>query len=264
MLIWSCNGVDEIQQEEIDPEELSEVNEILSIENVLAEEISLLDVANTNIIGSLPESRARELCAELSVDSVNFVIVIDFGDGCIGPYGRSRSGKIISTYSGGFNDGQTNREITFEDYFVNNQQITGSIELGKSNLTDEGTFISTRTLIDYTIIYPNGTSKTTNGSTEREIIEGFGDYDISNNVTLVTGGFTTVTTSGVTHIYTIINPVRLSYECWLSGGMLRTEGLVEIERSSDLRVRTKIVDYGEDCDNQYSITIDNELIIVEE
>jgi hypothetical protein len=38
-------------------------------------------------------------CPVITHDVLNTKIIIDFGDGCVGPYGRERRGKIIVTYS---------------------------------------------------------------------------------------------------------------------------------------------------------------------
>ena len=68
-------------------------------------------------------------CADVTNDTENNIITIDFGDGCVGPHGRTRKGKIFIAYSSGLGDSLANRIITFENYFVNNKGITGTIEL---------------------------------------------------------------------------------------------------------------------------------------
>ncbi|UXP30885.1 hypothetical protein N6H18_11030 [Reichenbachiella agarivorans] len=260
-IFFACDRANELDDSR--DEELGATEEILDAENMVDEDVSLTEDALNDISASASGRSVASLCAEITVDSVNHVITLDFGSGCVGPYGRSRSGKIVMTYGGEFNDGLANRIITFEDYVVNNKEVTGSIEVGNYNQTTDGTYTATRTMNNYTVTFPNGTSKTILGATTYEIIEGYGDYDVSNNVVLVTGSYKTTTTFGATYTYTIVEPVKLSYACLLSGNMLRVEGLIEIKRTNAVRVRTKTIDYGEGCDDSYTVSIDSELIEVE-
>ena len=65
-------------------------------------------------------------CAEVTHDMENQTITIDFGDGCAGPNGIVRSGKIIIQYDGRrFLPGST-WVTTFEDFYVNDRHIEGT------------------------------------------------------------------------------------------------------------------------------------------
>ncbi|SHJ51735.1 hypothetical protein SAMN04488028_101371 [Reichenbachiella agariperforans] len=258
-LMYACDREDQL---EIDnDEELEATSEILDAEGSSDEDVALLDVTLQNLSSSA-SARTKELCAAISVDSVAQVITLDFGEGCVGPYGRTRSGQLIITFGGEFDDDLANRIITYDNYTVNDRQITGSIELRNINKSEAGNYTWTRTLKDYTVTYANGQSKTINGSTTRELIEGYGDHDISNNVVLVTGNYETTTTFGTSYTYTIVEPVRLDYPCWTTGGMLRISGVVEISRDNANRVRNKMIDYGDECDNNYTVVINSERITV--
>jgi hypothetical protein len=75
------------------------------------------------------------------------------------PYGRERRGKIIVTYSHAIGDSIANRIITFEDYFVNNKGVTGTIELRDIAINAQGNLQSTKRLIELTISFPNGDAR---------------------------------------------------------------------------------------------------------
>jgi hypothetical protein len=65
-------------------------------------------------------------CAEVTHDKENQIITIDFGEGCTGPNGVVRSGKMIITYDGRrFIPGST-WTITLEDYYINDRLIEGT------------------------------------------------------------------------------------------------------------------------------------------
>jgi hypothetical protein len=207
-------------------------------------------------------------CAEVSLDSENKKVTIDFGDGCIGPFGRERSGKVIVSYGGEFNDQMANRVITFENYFVNNRQITGAIELRNFNRNQEGFITATRTLSDYKVTFPDGNSVTVNGSMMREWIEGEGDGDPTTNVIRLTGSYEGISTRGRTYTHTITEPVIARFSCRAQGGFLRTAGVVEMIRSNENldKQRVRKILYGDDtCDNTFTVIInDREFTITEQ
>lgn len=82
-----------------------------------------------------------------------FVITIDYGDNsCVGPWGRTRKGKIIVTVDGRYDAVGATRVITFDDFYLNDKKIEGV-----KTVTNDG--------IDYTftvelengkIIFSNG------------------------------------------------------------------------------------------------------------
>jgi len=81
------------------------------------------DAANTS--GSTLTYRTTSTCA--TVTHSGDTITVDFGTGCVGHDGRTRSGKIIIVYSGGaYADSGSTHVITFDNYFVDGNQILGS------------------------------------------------------------------------------------------------------------------------------------------
>jgi len=65
-------------------------------------------------------------CAEVTHDKENNTIIIDFGDGCEGPNGITRSGKIIIVYDGRRFEPGSSWITTFEDFYVNDRHIEGT------------------------------------------------------------------------------------------------------------------------------------------
>lgn len=209
---------------------------------------------------------ATTLCATVTHDEVNKQIIIDFGDGCVGPYGRTRSGKIIVTYSTELGDNIANRIITFDEYFVNNKQITGTIELRDVSINNDGKYQSTKKLVDLKITFPNGESITFNGSRTREWLEGYGDEDPANNVFRLTGSVTGVSTTGRSFTHEIVEPIVVDWSCAAAGNFARVAGVTEMTKLGGFVDRKRRVEYGDgDCDKSiriitfrrsYTITID--------
>lgn len=195
-------------------------------------------------------------CATLTNDTENFIFTIDFGSGCVGPYGRTRSGKIIVAYEGSLHDGFSDRIITFENYVVNNREISGQIELRNTMENLDGSRLSTKKLVDFKVEFPNGHSVSYNGERNRLWTEGVMDEDPSNNVFEITGSVTGTWSTGRTFTHTIVEPIISKWSCAAEGGFARVAGVVEVQRLNGFVNRTRITDYGDGtCDNEITITI---------
>lgn len=198
-----------------------------------------------------------ELCGTVTNDTENSILTIDFGTGCTGPYGRTRSGKIIVDYSGGaINDGVSARIITFENYVVNSRGVTGSIELRDINENADGTISSTKKLAGLTIIFPNGQSVSFTGSRTRLWTEGVRDGDPSNNVFEITGSVEGVWSNGRTFTHRITETIVSNWACAAEGGFARVSGEVEVEKLGGFVKRKRITRYGDGtCDNTITVII---------
>jgi len=249
-VVLSCKEDDENMTEQ---EEVQIANESSSSESVTDEELQAIEEE----IALNPEGGriAGTGCAIVTWNKSAKTVTLDFGDGCAGIYGRERSGKIIVTYGGEFGDHLANRVITFENYFVNNRQITGSIELRDFNTNEDGDLTATRKRIDLAIHFPDGNKFTSNGSTTITWSEGGGDDDLMNDVLSITGSYTGVSTRGRTVTHTILEPVVVSYACYANGGFARIAGKKEL-RISGNRERVRTVDFGDGtCDETITVTI---------
>lgn len=197
----------------------------------------------------------NDMCAIITHDIENKKVTIDFGEGCVGPYGRERKGKIIVTYSTEIGDSIGNRIITFEDYFVNNKGITGTIELRDVSINASGNLQSMKKLVDLTISFPNGEQVVFNGTRTREWISGAGDDDRSNNVYRITGSISGESTTGRSFTHEIVEPIIADWSCAAQGNFARIAGVVEMTKLGGYVSRKRTVDYGDgECDNTIVIT----------
>ncbi|MGJ3234869.1 hypothetical protein [Marivirga sp.] len=260
--LQACQQDDEMN---IDAEE--EEQEIELVENTtLAEdnadqEIGIADLAEVEIASGNMRSLK---CYSTNMDSVNRVLTIDFGDGCVGPYGRERSGKVIVTYADEGGLYISDRTITFDNYVVNNVEISGEIFIERAVRNDRDNYQNSYTVTDYTLTFPDGNTFVTNGNRVREWIEGETDGDSSTNKFQITGSLNGESTRGVNWSHTILEPIIVDFSCLASGSMLRTSGIKEVKFSLRNRERTRIVDYGDgDCDGSYTVTINNRVVTIE-
>lgn len=249
----SCSDDDSLMDNETEEAEMAELSSVS--ENESDDILELLDEVEMSFDGD-EAGRVSQLCAVITNDTENHILTIDFGDGCVGPYGRTRSGKIIVAYSGVVNDGVSNRIITFDDYVVNNKAITGSIELRDITVNEDGTISSTKKLVGLTVTFPNGQFVSFTGSRTRVWTDGVRDGDPTNNKFRITGSVEGVWSNGSTFTHRIVEPIIADWSCAASGGFARIAGVVEVERLRGHVKRLRKIIYGDGtCDNRIVIII---------
>lgn len=255
ILFSACDNESSLSNDENEEANIAEVSSIA--ENESDEVLEIMEQVEGSL--SSPNGRGGEWdfpCAVLTKDEAAKTILIDFGTSCVGPYGRTRSGKITIQYSGELNDGISNRSITFENYKVNNKGVEGQIELRDINENADGTIQSTKKLVDLTVTFPNGKSVTYNGSRTRLWKEGVRDGDLANNVFEITGSIEGLWSTGRTFTHKIVEPIVVDWSCASSGNFARVAGLVEIEKLNGFVNRKRTINYGNgDCDNAITVTI---------
>lgn len=253
LVATSCSDDETLVDNETEEAEMAELASVG--ENESDDVLEVLDQVEMSEGGS-ESARVNQLCAVVTNDAENKILTIDFGEGCVGPYGRTRSGKILIAYSGEVNDGVSNRIITFENYVVNNRAVTGSIELRDIVVNEDGTISSTKKLVALTITFPNGQFVIYNGSRTRLWTEGVRDGDPTNNVFEITGSVEGTWSNGGTFTHAIVEPIISNWACAAEGGFARVAGVVEIERLRGFVKRKRVIRYGDGtCDNTIVVII---------
>ena len=249
----SCNDDETLVNNESEEAQMSEFAS--TGENESDDVLEVLDQVEVSQ-SAKTAAKTNSMCAIITNDSENHILTIDFGEGCVGPYGRTRSGKILIAYSGTLNDGVSNRIITFDNYVVNNKAVTGSIELRDITVNEDGTITSTKKLVGLTITFPNGESVSYTGSRTREWIEGVRDGDPNNNVFRLTGSVEGTWSNGRTFTHVIVEPIISNWGCAADGGFARVSGVVEVKRLGGYVSRKRVTNYGDGtCDNSFTVTI---------
>jgi hypothetical protein len=132
LLITSCNKKDDIDSDTNTAKSESSVEQYYTEINDISDQVSR--TGNTSGF-KVTEDQATLLssCSVITFDTSSLVSVsnpdttiIDFGTGCIGNDGKSRSGKIIISSTGRYFDQGTVVTITPQNYFVNGNGVSGS------------------------------------------------------------------------------------------------------------------------------------------
>lgn len=196
------------------------------------------------------------VCANITNDTVNRVLTIDFGTtNCLCYDGRLRRGKIMVNYTGRYRDSGTVITFAFDNYAVNDYIVA-------NNSTKVVTNMGTKTNSHpWFTIYENGSIiKPNNGGTitwvsnrEREWIAGYNTKIIwFDDEYLITGTSSGITASGLAYTMTITTPVHIKLGCHFN---VPVAGIVDITRAGK---DPFTLDYGNgSCDNDATVLYRN-------
>jgi hypothetical protein len=210
-----------------------------------------------NHLRHLPE--CATVIRDVNETKDTIVVTIDFGDECVGKNGKVRSGKIIMTRIGKlYWTGSTTATTTFEDYFVDGNQVLGSkTTLGIIN--DAGNRQFTTNIDGQLILADDAGTITWNGTRIREVVEGSDTRMKRDDVIHVTGSSSGVSADGSVFSSEIVEPlVRIHEE-----GCHRhyVSGIVHIIRGADTEIT---INYGDGtCDNLAEVTTNGVTEVVE-
>jgi hypothetical protein len=177
------------------------------------------------------------------------VITIDFGPvNCLGNDGHYRRGQIIITYSGGYWQTGSVKTTSFNGFYIDNKNITGTRTVTNNGMDSNGNYNWSIDLVNFTITHPNGDYHTRNSARLRTLIAGYGTPTPWDDVYLITGSASQSNSNGNSSTTIITNTLRREVAChWIVMGTL------DITPAS---LPTRTLDYGSGtCDNQATVTV---------
>lgn len=218
---------------------------------------NISDEANSGSLSSYKNEGEQQIlsaCVTITRDTVSNprVLTIDFGDtNCLCLDDRYRRGKIIITHTGKYRDSATTWTTTFVDYFVNDNQVTGT-RTGTNNGRNAAGNLSWTITVDGSIVLANGGGTITWISTRtREMTEGEGTAVWLDDMYSITGSASGTSAKGASYTMNITNPLIRD----MSIGCRRhfTKGTFDLTPSGKL---TRTIDFGDgSCDALATVTI---------
>lgn len=190
-------------------------------------------------------------CATITLDTVSSPrsIIIDFGAAnCLCKDGRNRRGKIIASYTGRYRDAGTVIGITFDGYFVNDNQVKGTKTVTNQGSNNAGHPVY-KVEVNGQIIKANGGGTITWVSTrQREWVSGFDTSTWLDDVYSITGSASGTNANGKSYTINITQPLIRKMDCrWFESGVL------EVTPENE---PTRTLDYGNTgCDPNATVTI---------
>ncbi|HWI92454.1 MAG TPA: hypothetical protein VNT20_14340 [Flavisolibacter sp.] len=226
-------------------------------------------IGGTGVFGRLSSSDSREngadtlACVKVSVTLLNaparfpMKIVIDFGTGCVGRDGHTRSGKIIAEYSGKLTEPGNSATTRFDGFKFDSISVQGTHKITNTTASGSNQRQFTIDVTDAKLSKPNGNYSLWTGSRVITQIEGNGTplYPL-DDIFKVTGS----SHGQIKHgdlVYTwrseITEPLIKKFTChWISKGIVK----VRREALSSNSQWVASLDYGAgDCDFLAALTI---------
>jgi len=175
-------------------------------------------------------------------------VTIDFGDNCVSPNGKTRSGKIIITLSAKPMTPGATKIMTFEDFVVDEKAIEGVRTWTNNGKDAQGRPSWTRTTTGAKITWPNGDMKSWGADHTVLQTAGFTTPLLKiDNEFEITGSRSVVRKDGSTFASVITAPLLKKHICpWI------VSGVREVTRNGN----TVTLDYGNgDCDKFGTVTM---------
>jgi len=177
------------------------------------------------------------------------VWTVDYLDGtCTLFSGNTKKGKIHVSLSDFWKNKGSLKTITFEDYYFNNNKMTGVKTILNTGLNENGNLTFTKTIADASLTYPDGTSISWECEKQSELIGGGSTFLFADDVYSVTGTGTGVNLDGKKYTLNITSPLIYKNGCFYP-----VSGIVEIATDG---AEKQTIDYGSgDCDNLATQTV---------
>jgi hypothetical protein len=247
VLMVSC------QRDKLSQDEDTEMANDNSLSEFVYDDIDqIVDDASTKQTGdNLGNYKTSSNCAVITHDTLSTPksITVDFGTtNCLCNDGRYRKGQILITYTGKYADSGSMRNITFNNYHVNNSHIMGSktVENMGKNANNQTYFdIDVNGLI---IKATTGDSIIWNTNRERTWVQGEGTSAWADDIYHISGSGNGKRANGNTWTMNIIQPLVKDLSCnWISAGVIELQPTGKALRT---------INFGNgNCDNQATVTI---------
>lgn len=174
---------------------------------------------------------------------------LDFGtENCEDFMGNQRRGIIHISISDWWRNSGSVRQITFEDYYFNDNKLEGTKTITNTGLNENENLTFTKLVEDASITYTDGTSISWNCLRNSELIEGGGTFIFADDVWSVTGSGNGINVDAHAFNVNITSPLIYKNGCFFP-----VSGIVEIVTEGG---NTEIINYGDgECDAQATLTI---------
>lgn len=176
-----------------------------------------------------PALRSGELCADISLDTLTRTLVLDFGTGCTGAWGRERAGKMTINYQGiPFTAGSA-WTVGLDNYTVNGLTLNGTLQVSNSG-DGNGLFSFSYRVTDGTLTYENGETASYDADIVFRWVRGrLTPLNLSDDEWEMEGSSSGTTTEGTTYTGNIKNTLLGKQSCLSEGNAYFSSGILEVK-----------------------------------
>jgi hypothetical protein len=224
-------------------------------EDIFAEVEEAMEIMEDDLYGGGLKSAPAVICKTITVerpDDSTFwprTVTIDYGEGCIGPNGRTRMGKIIIVVNDRYVSENYYRTVTFENFYIDNYKIEGEKTVNNEGVNENGNIYFSVVLSGGKVISPEGKEISKEYNRIREWVAGSETPRFRwDDEYMITGSATGVNRNQVAYTRTIVEPLHVTRDCrWVKSGTIEIEAE---ERENAL------LDYGDGtCDRFATVTV---------
>lgn len=244
VVLFSCNNDDEVAV-------ITETQEATMADEVYAEQV-FEEIDDLSYEGSLVaeggriENDARFACADISF--VDNTITIDFGDGCEGPRGRIRAGRIIITRTGPYFQEGAQHVLTLDNFSIDGISVEGTRTITNQGLNDQDYSVFNVTLSGGRVVLENGTEILRNSDFTRTWVRG---NNAGQDELHLIGSASGTNRNGVNYQMNILEPLIFTRACRWQGFPMAVSGVKQFTTDN----ATFTVDYGNgECDNEVVVS----------
>lgn len=183
--------------------------------------------------------------------------VLDYGtENCEDFLGNQRRGIINISISDWWRNEGSVRQITFDDYYFNDNRLEGTKTITNTGLNTDGNLTFSKRVENASITNLDGTSIKWDCVRNSELIEGGNTFIFADDVWSVTGSGTGINEAGQAFTVTITSALIYNNGCYFP-----VSGIVEIVTEGG---NTEIINYGNgECDNQATLTVGDITTIID-
>ncbi len=174
---------------------------------------------------------------------------LDYGEeNCETFFGNTRRGKIHITLSDWWRNEGSFREISFENYYFNDNKLEGTKTILNNGENENGNLSFTKKVTGGKLVYSDDSEMSWDCEKISEQVEGNETFRFSDDVWSVTGSGSGVNRDGVEYSFEITTPLIYKNGCFYA-----VSGVVEITTAES----STVIDYGEgECDKEVTVTTD--------
>jgi len=173
----------------------------------------------------------------------------DYGtENCESYFGNNKRGMVHISVSDWWKNEGSLREITFEDYYVNDNKMEGVKTTLNTGLNESGNLTFTKTVTDAKLTYTDESTITWACEKLSEQVEGGATFLFADDVWSVTGAGSGVDLDGNSYTMKIASALIYNNGCFYP-----VRGIVEIATEGQI---LKVINYGDgECDKTITVTI---------
>ena len=192
-------------------------------------------------------------CPSITISSGAFpkTITVDYGTGCSGFNGSTRSGKIVINVTDKRTALNATRTVTFDNYKFNGIKIEGTKELKNTGLNSTQNMVISDKLTGGKLTLPDGKVIERAYDHQREFIAGWNTKTIWDDECLISGVATGKNINGIVYTNTILTPLH-----WVRACEFIVAGTIKFERAGVVPI---VLDYGTgECDSKATVQRGNQ------